>query len=122
MPIENNIQNVCDLNYLNEMMGGKKLLIREIMDAFLEQIQEELKSIKDAIERTDFLIIKKFSHTMRSSVSIMGISVLTPILQEMENLGTAGVNIEKIKELNGQLVLICKQAVREIENEKLNCA
>ena len=115
-----NGEKVCDLNYLTEMMGGKKSLIKEIMDVFLKQIPEELQSINDAITKTDYATIKKFAHTMKSSVSIMSVSILTPVLQEMEDLGARAIDIEQIKQLNQKLNLICKQALEEIEREKLN--
>ena len=117
---EKSVENVCDLSYLSEMVGGKKQLIKEIMDVFLKQVPEELQSINDAVAKTDYAVVKRFAHTMKSSVSIMGISALTPVLREIEDLGAAAVNIEKIKELNQQLNLICKQAIEEIEKEKLN--
>ena len=114
------VEKVCDLNYLDEMMGHKNHLILGIMDVFLTQIPEELNGINEAVDNTNYSSIKSYAHTMKSSVSIMGVSVLTPILKQMEELGTAGNNIEKIKELNQQLNKICKQAVAEIENEKHN--
>src|SRR5665213_2386225 len=92
--IENKIENVCNLHYLTEMMDNKKPLIGGIMDTFLQQIPEELKSINEAIAKTDYATIKSFAHTMKSSVSIMGISILTPILQEMEALGKTATGIE----------------------------
>ncbi len=120
--LEMKTENVCNLQYLIDMMGNKKPLINGIMNSFLEQIPEELKSIEDAIAKIDYPIIKSFAHTMKSSVSIMGISILTPILQEMEALGKEAIDIRKIKELNLQLNLICHQAIKEIEAEKLNYA
>lgn len=114
------IQNVCDLKYLSEIMGGKKQLIKEIMDVFLKQIPHELQFINEAILKTDYVTIKNFAHTMKSSVSIMGISRLTPVLQEMEDMGALSADIEKIKKLNQKLNLICKQALEEIEKEKHN--
>jgi HPt (histidine-containing phosphotransfer) domain-containing protein len=117
---ENKIENVCDLMYLDKMMGGKKNLIKGIIDAFLKQVPEELQSINDAIEKTDYKIIKNVAHTMRSTVSIMGISILTPVLKEMEDLGASASDIEKIKELNQKLNLICKQVLEEIEREEHN--
>jgi HPt (histidine-containing phosphotransfer) domain-containing protein len=104
------------------MMSNKKPLIGGIMDSFLQQIPEELQSINDAIAKTDYAIIKSFAHTMKSSVSIMGIATLIPVLKEMEDLGKAATDIEKIKELNIQLNLICEQAIKEIEKEKPNYA
>ena len=117
---EKSIENVCHLNYLTEMMGGKKHLIKGIIDAFLKQVPEELQSINEAIVKLDYATIKNFANSMKSSVSIMGISVLTPVLQEMEDLGGMAADIAKIKQLNQNLNLICKQAIEEIEREKHN--
>jgi HPt (histidine-containing phosphotransfer) domain-containing protein len=113
---------VCDLNYLIEMMSGKKSLIREIMDTFLIQIPEELSFIKTAINKIDFPGVKSYSHTMKSSVSILGVSSLIPILKAMEDLATKGIDMAKIIELNLQLNSICQQAIEEIEKEKFNYA
>ena len=109
--------NVCDFKYLMEMMGSKKELIKAIMNTFLEQVPDELKSIQEAIPKRDYESIKIFSQTMKSSVSIMGISSLTPVLQEMEELATRATGIERINELNEQLNAICKQAIEEIKRE-----
>ena len=113
-------KNVSDLAYLSEIMGGKKDLIKEIMDVFLKQIPEELQSMNEAIAKTDYAIIKNIAHTMKSSVSIMGVSALTPVLQEMEDSGAMAVDIEKIKTLNLELNLICKQAIEEVARERRN--
>ena len=114
--------NICNLKYLTEMMGGKNNLIKGIIDAFLLQVPDELLSINAAIEKTDYPTIKSLAHTMKSSVSIMGISLLIPILQEMESLGTAATNIGRIKELSIELNIICHQAFKEVEIEKNNYA
>ncbi len=122
---ENNSSPVCNLNYLSELMGGKTHLIKKIMDTFLIQVPEELKSINRATTIVDYSTIKNLAHTMKSSVSIMGISVLQPILQEMEDLGTKetgsdSYRIEKIIALNTQLNLICNQAFKEIKNHSFS--
>jgi HPt (histidine-containing phosphotransfer) domain-containing protein len=113
-------KNVCDFRYLSGIMNGKKPLIYKIMDTFLLQIPKELSSIRKAITDTNYASIKSFAHTMKSSVSIMGISILTPVLKEMEDLGIAAVDIETIKVLNVKLNLICLQAMEEVEREKPN--
>jgi len=112
------MENVCDLTYLSEMMDNKKTLMGGIMDTFLLQIPEELESINAAITKTDYATIRSFAHTMKSSVSIMGITILTPILKEMEDLGKVATGIERIKELSIELDIICAQALTEIKREK----
>lgn len=116
------IHPVCDFTYLVDMMGKKKNLIKEIMDVFLKQVPAELNSMNEAVREKDYVNIKGFAHTMKSSVSIMGISSLTPVLKEMEDLATGlnpPVNRDaRIKELNEQVNAICKQAIGEIEKER----
>ena len=113
-------ENVCDLKYLSETMNGEKHLVKEIIDVFLKQIHEELLSINDAVVKADYIIIKNLAHTMRSTVSVMGISVLAPVLKEMENLSASAKDIEKIEELNTKLNLICNQAMEELEKVEHN--
>lgn len=113
-------KNVCNFCYLIDIVNGKKHLIKGIMDAFLKQVPEDINCINNAVIKLDYAIIKSFAHTMKSSVSIMGISSLVPILLEIENLGEKATGIEKIKKLNIKLNSICKHAVEEIEKEKQN--
>jgi len=111
---------VCNFKYLFDMMNGKKLLITGVMDVFLEQVPEELQRINEAVTKTDYATIKIFAHTMRSTMSIMGISVLEALLKEMEDLGTSETGIEKITELNQKLNSICTKAIEETKKEKFN--
>lgn len=111
---------ICDFRYLNDLVNGKINLISGIMDVFLKQVPKDLQCINEAITNTDYKTIKSYTHTMKSSVSIMGISILNPILREMEQLGEKASSIKKIKEMNQRLNLICKQVIKEIEKEKLN--
>jgi HPt (histidine-containing phosphotransfer) domain-containing protein len=112
---------VCDLTYLSALMGNKRPLINEILDAFLVQVPAELESIRLAISKTEYGSVKRFAHSMRSSVSILGIKILAPVLEEMETLGSKELNIERIAFLNQTLVLICEHAIKEIETERPLC-
>lgn len=115
--IENcNNPTICNLDHLSDLMGVKKPMIKKIMDTFLVQVQEELKSINDAILKKDYYTIKNLAHIMESSVSIMGISTALPVLHEIVELGGKGTAMERIITLNHQLNLICQQAFEEINN------
>lgn len=117
---EESMKNACDFSYLSEMMGGKKNLMIGIMTAFLEQIPGELQGINEAVAEINYSIIKNLAHTMKSTVSIMGIYSLEPVLKEIEELGATAGSIEKIRELNLKVNSICKKAIEEVEKEKLN--
>ncbi len=118
-------KDVCDFSYLSCMMGRKKHLILRIMDLFLKEIPEELRSLKNAIKNKDYPAIRSLSHIMKSSVAIMGISTLKPVLQQMEDIctittGPDSLRVvtrreEKIKKLNQKLRVICRQALEEVQ-------
>lgn len=117
--------NMCNFDYLNEAMGSRKNLIKGMIDVFLVQAPKDLQNIREAITKSDYALLKSSAHSMRSSVSIMGISVLVPVLLEMEELGgtlpSPGVKqLEKLKELNSTLEITCRQAIGEIEKERYN--
>lgn len=114
--MENN-EKRCNLNYLSEMMGGKKHLIREILDAFLKQFPQDLESINEAILENDYITIKNTAHSMKSSVSIIGASIVLPILNKIEELARKEENIQLIEELGNELTSICKEIIVEIKNE-----
>ena len=116
----NDNKKVYNLKYVNEATGGKKSLIKEILDAFLSVVPEEMDLINIAVSETDYDTIKRIAHRMRSSVSIMGITELEPILKEMESLGNEAKCIDEIKQLNIRLNSICKKAFEEIRIEKEN--
>jgi chemotaxis protein histidine kinase CheA len=126
--LKNSNVHVCNLSYLAEMTGDKKEAMLEIMNVFIKQISEELNTLDDAIIKADYATIKKVAHSMKSTVSVVGIALLKPVLLELEDLGQKAIDgsipittsIETIKRLNGQLHSLCTQAIVEIEAEKLN--
>lgn len=113
-------ESVCDFKYLKDLVNGKSDLIANLMDVFINQVSDELQCINEAIINTDYKTITRYAHTMKSSVSIMGISKLSPVLNKMEKLGKIETDIEKIKQLNLELNDICTKAIIEIEKEKHN--
>ena len=111
----NEPQKICDLTYLKEMMFGNKEMVDEIISDFTEQSAVEIKIIQDAISNEDFSAIKQCAHKMKSTVGIMGISSLIPILKEMEILGAEAKNIARIKTLADKANDICMLAILELK-------
>ncbi|HSH65122.1 MAG TPA: ATP-binding protein, partial [Bacteroidia bacterium] len=109
---------VINLDFLIDSMGGKKDVIRETIDIFLSQMPEDLEIINEAVKIGDYLKIKNYAHKMKSTVSIIGIRALKPVLEEMENLGAAKKDMERIKELTIELNEFCKLGIAEIQEER----
>jgi hypothetical protein len=112
--LEHKKSTVCDLGYLSELMGENAKLIVEIMNGFLKQLPDELKSINEAVSVSNFTMIKSLAHHLMSTVAIMGISILKPVLKELEELGSSGTGIDRIRELTQKVNAICLEATEEI--------
>lgn len=111
----NRPEKICDLTYLNEMMFGNKEMMGEIINDFTEQTAAEMKLFHHAISNEDFPAIKQCAHKMKSTVGIMGISSLLPLLQEMEVLGAEAKDMPRIKTLADKVNEICLLAIIELK-------
>lgn len=111
---------VINLDFLVESMGGKKDVIRETIDIFLSQVPEDLAILNEAVDTGDFQRVKNYAHKMKSTASLIGMHELMPVLAEMETLGAAKKEIEKIRELRKPLNELCEQGIEEMEQERLN--
>jgi hypothetical protein len=107
-------QKVCDLNFLTVTMGGNKLLVSDIMKEFLIQVPVELQCMKSALGEVNYQKIKSYAHSMKSTFSIMGISMVIPLLSALELIGSKEAGIEEARALDVQLCQIANQALEEI--------
>ena len=57
-------QKVINLSYLIQTFEGNKETIKDVINLFLQQIQEDLSSINDAIMKTNYPNIRKETHKL----------------------------------------------------------
>ncbi|MGF2414788.1 MAG: response regulator, partial [Ferruginibacter sp.] len=93
-------EKICNLSYLITSTRGNKIMLNNIIKIFMQQIPEELAALAEAIEKTKYTNISDIAHKLKSSIAVLGIAVLKPLLDEMEQLGNIALGIEKIKQLN----------------------
>ncbi len=113
-------ERITNLDFLIRSMRGKKNVILETLNIFLEQVPEEIAAINEAVAASDYKSIRRASHRMKSTVSLVGITEMVKALEEMEMLATAAKSIEEITALNNSLVLLSVKASEEIRLEKNN--
>jgi PAS domain S-box-containing protein len=111
---------VVNLNFLIESIGGKKDVMRETIDIFLEQVPQDIQILNEAVTQIDYTRIKNYAHKMKSTASLIGMHDVEPILAEMESLGEDKKEIGRIEVLNKTLNVLCKQGIVEMEQERLN--
>lgn len=65
------------------------------------------------------MTIKNTAHILKSSVAAFSIDIPGDILHEMKVKAAMAIDIEKIKQLNDSLHVLCKQVFKEIEKKKI---
>lgn len=83
-----------DLSYLQEMSGGNKELVIEMIDIFKSQVIEFARDMENHLQKKEFELLGKLAHKAKSSVSIMGLSNLAKDLKDLEILAKEGKDPE----------------------------
>ena len=106
---------VCNLGYLMGATRGNKLIINNIVSVFFKETRKELSTLDDAIKKINYPAISDISHKIKSAFSILGIAVLEPVFNEMEQLSNNTSPIGRIEQLNRRVNIVFNQAMAEMK-------
>ncbi|MDO9184878.1 MAG: PAS domain S-box protein [Bacteroidia bacterium] len=80
----NRDSNPIDLSYLKELSDGNKQFEKEMIELFLNQVPGDVSSLDVAFKNSDALQVKSLSHKLKSSITVVGLSILSPHLSFIE--------------------------------------
>ena len=103
-----------DLSYLQEMSGGNKELVIEMINIFKNQVVEIAQDMENHLQKEEFELLGKLAHKAKSSVSIMGLNHLANDLKTLENLAKDGRNPEKYPGLVDNFKKETSEAIEEL--------
>ncbi len=107
--------NYVNLDYLHELSGNDKEFEKIMMEQFVQQTPVELASLQASIQAQDWLSAKKVAHSLKSTVSYMGLAdELHPSLQEIEKAAVSD-DPSSIPSKFSHVKQVSEQAVREIQ-------
>ncbi len=92
-------KKLYDLSQINEMSGGNKEFVIQMITSFIEQTKMAITEMKDQIDKMDYAEIAKIAHKHKTSFSFMGIQSL---FEEIINIEEAALNrtpLGKIKKI-----------------------
>ncbi len=79
-----NPENLFDPNHLRSLFGADEVLVREIVDLFEKNVDDQVNSLRAAIESGDFGAIRKSAHTLRNSFAELGAKSTAQRLHRLE--------------------------------------
>lgn len=75
-----------DLTYLNEISGGDKDFINEIVELFLNQMPQSVQEMKDAYDNDDPVKLGEVAHKAKPSAIYVGNKELETKLKTLQEL------------------------------------
>lgn len=104
-----------NLSYLHELSGNDKDFEKIMMEQFVQQIPLEIASLKGSIEAQDWVNAKKVAHSLKSTVSYMGLAdELHPDLHEIEKAASSD-NLSVIPARFLHIQQVSEEAVTEVK-------
>ena len=105
---------VIDIEYLRSLSKGDEAFERKMMKAFSEQVPGELNELKNAIHLRDYKKVESSAHTMKSTVSYLGLHQLAPLLEQIEIDSRNKDGISRITENFMSVDATCQLAIKEV--------
>ena len=106
---------IINLDYLFEIAGRDKGIIKELTEVFVAQIEEFKTETTKAIDEKNYTYIKQLAHKFKSSLRTFGMET---IAKELENIET-NPELEKDTSLNETIdacVGQCELAYDELQD------
>ncbi|MBL4817606.1 MAG: Hpt domain-containing protein [Deltaproteobacteria bacterium] len=106
-----------DLTYLRELADGSNDFVVEMIEMFLDQTPKYLSQIDLYLQENDWESIQGIAHTMKPSLSFMGIATLEPTVMSIEDNCRDQKDLETIPDLVQQLNQTCEASYKELQEE-----
>lgn len=104
-----------NVSYIEEVCGGDKEIIAEMVQIFTDQVPEIIYELKSLLENKNYYDLGLIAHKAKSSVAIMGMSDLASKLKDLELKAKAGEEIERYEEYINDYILQTAEAISELK-------
>lgn len=112
-------EKLFDLNKLIEISDGDMEFVKRMVDIFVVESQESVRTIKEAVKARDMMTIYKISHKMKPMIDSLGISSLAKEIRELEQLAKSGLYSAYIDQLTESLATTVSSVIDSIRAHKL---
>ena len=90
LPVITLMDRHYDLTYLNQVFYGNESMVQEIVQLFLDQAPELATTMTQCVRLARWQDLHPLAHKLKSSVTMLGMSDLAPIVLEIEQVSKFG--------------------------------
>ncbi|HDJ33978.1 MAG TPA: Hpt domain-containing protein [Bacteroidetes bacterium] len=113
-------ESLVNLKYLEEMTGGSRELVKEMIDIFISQIPEFIEEMRKLHKKNDWHSLGLLAHKAKSSVAIMGMEEQAAKLKKLEQLTKEEKETGQYENYINQFEKNCLRAIEELQLVKNN--
>jgi HPt (histidine-containing phosphotransfer) domain-containing protein len=107
--------NIVDLSYLEKVCEGDTDFMKEMIEAFIETIPENLKEMQVAHKAGDFPLLARIVHKMKPSITFMGSEELKANVLKLEALAKESKQGPEMNSLVAGVHETTTRAIAELE-------
>jgi HPt (histidine-containing phosphotransfer) domain-containing protein len=111
-------KRLFDLSNLNEMLGGDKKAILQMVKIFLQATPESLSELNKCYKKEDMQGVSKLAHKLKSSVDIFSITEIKQDIRRLENNTRDSINLDEVPELVEKINKVLDEVIKQVEEEK----
>lgn len=93
-----------DLSYLEDITGGDKEMMLEMLNLFIEDIPYQVERIREAAEEKDMKSLGTESHKLKPTLQYVGLNEMYNLIKKLEALGKSGEYSNEVDRLVQELV------------------
>ena len=107
-----------DLSYLENITGGEKGIIIEMLDLILTETPKHIAKIKNAHREKEWSVLGAEAHKLKPMFLYVGLTQLNEAAQGLEKCGKEGTELEMIPSLVETIDEGFNEAITDIEAAK----
>lgn len=119
MNTSNHISQLSNLNYLKATCDQSVEMINQIADLFLQSSPPSIHKMKQLISESNWNDLKREAHKLKSSFLMMGATLTSTKLQEIES-NAEDKERARLSELVNQIEIECTTIYNEIITDLAN--
>lgn len=113
-----NSDKLFDLTNLDEMLGGDRQAMLQMVKIFLQATPESLAELNNCFTKNDLEGVSKLAHKLKSSIDIFTITEIKNDIRRLENLARESINTEEIPALMEKVNKVLSEAIEQVKEEK----
>lgn len=111
-------KKLYDLSNLNEMLGGDRAAIFQMVKIFLQATPESLNELNTCFDKNDLDGVSKLAHKLKSSIDIFCVNEIKQDIRRLENNTKDNINVDEVPTLVQKINSILKLAIEQVKEEK----